>query len=113
METVVVIWFTLMTVAAIGNGYFAYQWRKTALSYQAFINDPNVKVRDKEAEYKDSFEAQLNALDEERRRINVAVTEVFDFLNDNGPFGSHDEQLKQCRNVLLTALQTSTYRGEL
>ena len=55
----------------------------------------------------------LTNLDEERRVQHETLNEVFDFLNDNSPFvdvsGKPIEGLAQCRNVLMTTIQTSTY----
>ncbi len=52
----------------------------------------------------------VDSLYEERRIINEALLEVFDYLNDQAPFGSHQEGLTMCRNKLLDALQASTFR---
>lgn len=87
-----------------------YSWRKSALSAQAFIENPNVKLVDKEQEYQSSYEAMVNALDEERRLQLLAMNEAFDFLNDNGPFpDSCNTGLMQVRNVLLRAIQINTH----
>lgn len=51
-----------------------------------------------------------NNLQDERKRNNDAMMEVFDCLNDNAPFGSHNEQLMQAKNILLHAIQNSSYR---
>ncbi len=109
MENVTTVLITLLIVATALSTHLARQWRKQALAYKAFIDNPNVKAVDKEAEYKDTFEAQLNALDTERREINEAMLEVFDYLNDERPFGSHQEGLDQCRNKLMRAIQNSTH----
>ncbi len=92
-----------------------YTWRKAALTWKQqakqledFIKDPNVAVRDKETEYKNSYEAMVNALDEERRQQHVAMNEVFDVLNDEAQ-ETDDPRLMQCRNILLRAIQISTY----
>ncbi len=85
------------------------KWKGAALKYKAFIENPNVKARDKETEYKNTYQAKLNALDNERRNQLETMTEVFDFINDNAPFSSHQEGLMQCRNRLLVAIQNSTY----
>lgn len=53
-----------------------------------------------------------NNLQDERKRNHNAMMEVFDFLNESAPFGSHDEQLRQCKNVLLHAIQNSSYRDK-
>lgn len=91
-------------------GYQWYCWRKSALSAKAFIENPNVTAVDKEQQYKESYEAMVNALDEERRQQLVAMTEAFDYLNENGPFAdSHHTGLMQVRNVLLRAIQISTH----
>ena len=110
METtgiiIVAVTFTVLVCALLFVGNQYYQWRKIARRQQEFINTPNVHVPDKEQEYKDTFEARLNALDEERRQIHTAVEEVFDLLCDKA---GDDVALQQCRNVLLKALQISTY----
>ena len=93
----------------------SYQWRKAAQLWEkqakeleAFINDPNVKLREKQLEYKDTYEAQVNALSEERRQIDVAMNEVFDVLNEYALVLS-EPRLMQCRNILLKAISVSTY----
>jgi hypothetical protein len=41
------------------------------------------------------------------------MMEAFDYINDNGPFGTHDIGLMQVKGVLIRAIQTSTYgRGK-
>lgn len=113
METILTVLFTLAFVLAAYAHYQWWAWRNVALRQEAFINNPNVKAKDKEAEYKDSYEATINALSDERRAQHEAMTEVFDYLNDSQPFGSHNEGLMQCRNLLLKVIQSSTYgRGE-
>ena len=110
MENIMVMALTLLTVAFALSAHTAYRWRKMALDLKAFVENPNVKAVDKQQEYKDTFEAQINALDEERRQINVALTDAFDYLYDNGPFeANHNAGLMQVRNVLLRALQISTH----
>jgi hypothetical protein len=110
METVMTIAASIAVCIAAFCAWQWQLWRKNALSAQAFIDNPNVQAVDKQQQYKDTFEAQINALDEERRQINVAMTEAFDFLNDNGPFeANHNAGLMQVRNVLLRALQISTH----
>lgn len=110
MESITTVALTLLVVATALSAHTAYKWRKLALELKAFVENPNVQAVDKQQEYKDTFEAQINALDEERRQINVALTEAFDYLNDNGPFeANHNSGLMQVRNVLLRALQISTH----
>lgn len=54
-----------------------------------------------------------NNLDDERKVQHDAMNGAFDYLNDNGPFGTNDIGLMQVRNVLLHAIQNSTYgRGK-
>jgi hypothetical protein len=88
-----------------------FVWRKRAHHLRAFIENPNVKAVDKEAEYKDSYEAKINALEDERREQHEAMLEVFDVLNDlpSNPDRWPVEQIQQSRNVLLRAIQNSTY----
>lgn len=109
MEMVITaVLFTLMACGLLYAGNQWHLWRKRALQLQAFVENPNVQARDKEAEYKDSYEAMKNALDEERRQQHVAMNEVFDVLNEEA-HESDNPRLMQCRNVLLKALQISTY----
>lgn len=110
MEIALGIIMSLLSCIAMFCGWQWYAWRKTALSAM----QPRETAVTAEAQYKDSYEAAVNALDEERRQINVAMTEAFDYLNDNGPFGdNHQAGLMQVRNVLLRALQISTHgRGK-
>lgn len=112
MNSVTIMALILGLVISIA-GFAAYQWyawRKSALSAQAFIENPNVKLVDKEQEYQSSYEAMLNALDEERRQQLVAMNEAFDYINDNGPFpDSCNTGLMQVRNVLLRAIQINTH----
>jgi len=103
----------VMTLVAAFCGWQWYAWRQTAMKMQEFIENPNntpVSQESKEKAYKDSYEAMLNALSDERRQQKDAMMEVFDFLNDNRPFGSHQEGLAQCRNILLRAIQNSTWQ---
>jgi hypothetical protein len=110
MENWTVVLLTLLGVATALSAHLAYHWRKIAIDYREFFDNPNVQQVDKQAEYKDTYEAQINALDEERRQIQVALTEAFDYLNDNGPFGdNHQAGLMQVRNVLLRAISISTH----
>ena len=111
MEAVAItIAITLLTVAACLMAWIAHRWRQRALSAEAFINNPNVKARDKEIEYKDSYERLVNALEDERRQQHEAIIEVFDYLNSRD---NNETQLQQCRNVLLVAIQNSSYgRGD-
>jgi len=51
-----------------------------------------------------------NNLHDERHRNHRAMMDVFDCLNDNAPFDSHNEQLMQAKNILLHAIQNSTFR---
>jgi hypothetical protein len=108
MEIALSIMLTIVSCALVFAAWQWNLWRKSAQSAQEFINNPNVKAVDKQAEYKDTFEAQINALDEERRQINVAMTEVFDVLNDETD-KRDDPRLMQCRNILLRALNISTH----
>ena len=55
-------------------------------------------------------QGMTNSLDDERRRDNNALVEVFDYLNEHQPFGSHNDGLMQCRGVLLHAIQNNTWR---
>ena len=109
MGTAIIIMSIVLGFVSALAGFAMWQWqawRKAALSGQG----PSPQDReDKDQQYKDSYEALVNSLDEERRQQQVAMTEAFDFINDNGPFGSHDEGLKQVRNVLLYAIQNSSY----
>ena len=95
-----------------------YQWRKAALMWrdqarelEAFIKDPNVKAVDKQTEYKDSYEAMVNALSEERRRNHEAMVAVFDVLNElpNNPDRVNLQQIMQAKNVLIYAIQHDTF----
>lgn len=55
----------------------------------------------------------MNNFDDERRIQHEAMMEAFDYINDNGPFGTHDIGLMQVKGVLIRAIQTSTYgRGK-
>jgi hypothetical protein len=109
-EMIITVIITLYGVGAMFCASQWYLWRKRAMSLKAFIENPNVEAVDKQAEYKDSFEAQINALDEERRQIQVALLEAFDYLNDNGPFEEGKQTgLMQVRNVLMRAIQISTH----
>lgn len=58
----------------------------------------------------DRVNEMWNNLYDERLRNHNAMMEVFDCLNDNGPFASHHSQLMQCKNILLHAIQNSTFR---
>ena len=59
------------------------------------------------------LQEMFNNLDKEREQQNNAMNEAFDYINDNGPFGSNDIGLMQVRNVLLHAIQNGTYgRGK-
>ena len=60
----------------------------------------------------DTADHMLKSLYEERLRNHEAIMGAFDFLNDNGPFESHDIGLKQVRNVMLYAIQNSTFKPE-
>ena len=51
-----------------------------------------------------------NNLHDERLRNHRAMMDVFDCLNDNAPFDSHNEQLMQAKSILLHAIQNSTFR---
>lgn len=51
-----------------------------------------------------------NNLHDERLRNHRAMMDVFDMLNDNGPFGSHNDQLMEAKYILLHAIQNSTFR---
>jgi hypothetical protein len=106
--TIVITALTGLLVLAIHE---MQGWKKLARKYKAFIDNPNVKVRDKEAEYKDSYEAKVNALEDERREQHEAIMQTFEVLNSlpSNPTSWPVEQLRQCRNVLLTAIQHSTY----
>lgn len=112
METLDTVGFTLLFVAWLFTTWQAYEWRKRAQSAEAFINNPNVKAVDKETAYKDSFEAKVNALEDERRDQHETLMEAFDYLNDHQPFGSHNDGLMQIRNKLMTSIQLSTYGRE-
>lgn len=93
-----------MVVAAFSTWQWR-MWRKTALSQRATQQEP----AERETQYQESYQAKLNALEDERRDQLETMTEVFDFLNDQSPFGSHQEGLMQCRNKLLTSIQTNTF----
>ena len=114
MESVLFGVFSAVVGAAVGLLVAIYmemrKWRDRAIKLQAFIENPNVQQVDKDKQYKESYEAMVNALSEERRQQMVAMTEAFDYLNDNGPFeANHNAGLMQVRNVLLRAIQISTY----
>ena len=78
---------------------------RTALSRRRG-SDPGPERED---ESKREYERLVNALDDERRAQQEALTEAFDYLNDNQPFGSHNEGLMQVRNMLMRTIQLSTY----
>jgi hypothetical protein len=41
------------------------------------------------------------------------MMEAFEYINTKGPFGTHDIGLMQVKNVLIHAIQNSTYgRGK-
>lgn len=118
MESIFASITTFLVIIAAFACYQWYEWRQRAMKMQAFIQDPNVKQVDKQAEYKESYEAKLNALSGERQQQHEAMNEVFDFINDN--YSDRDHPLKdprvpglmQCRNVLLKAIADSTYGRE-
>lgn len=113
MEQVTTVAITLLCVAFALSTWQAYEWRKRAMSLKAFVENPNVQAVDKQAAYKDSYEAKVNALEDERRDQHETMMEAFDYLNEHQPFGSHNDGLMQIRNKLMTSIQTSTYgRGE-
>lgn len=85
------------------------KWRDRAIKLQAFIENPNVQQVDKDKQYKESYEAKVNALEGERQEQHDTLLEVFSFLNDNQPFTSHHEGLMQCRNKLMRTLQNSSF----
>jgi len=62
----------------------------------------------------EAIKAQWNKLDDERRRNHEAIMETFDVLNElpDNPDRWPVEQVRQCRNVLLFAIQNSTYGRE-
>lgn len=109
MDQLTTVVITLLSVAFALSAWQAYEWRKSALKMQAFIENPNVKAVDKQTEYKDSYEAMVNALEDERRDQHETMMEAFDYLNDHHPFGSHNDGLMQIRNKLMASIQLSTY----
>lgn len=111
MEIAITVAITMLTMGVCFMAYLAYRWRERALEVEAFVKDPNVTVRDKETEYKDSYEAKVNALEDERRVIHETLMEVFDVLNElpSNPDRINLPQLMQARAKLLTTIQISSY----
>jgi hypothetical protein len=108
MDIVFGIILSLLSCAAMFCGWQWYAWRKSALSAM----QPRDTAVTAETQYKDSYQAAINALDEERRQIDVAMNEVFDVLNEEA-HETDDPRMMQCRNILLRAIQISTYgRGK-
>lgn len=109
----------MLVAGLIIMGASIWWWRRAALSWkedaerlEAFIKDPRITPRDKEKDYRETFEHRLNALNEERRQIHVAINEVFDVLNEEAQ-ETDDVRLMQCRNILLRAITISTYGREV
>ena len=110
MENLIAVMYGITVATAVFAIHSWYKWRQLAMRMMEGKRAQSQEPDTKEPEYKDSFEAQINALDDERRQIQVALTEAFDYLNDNGPFEeNHNTGLMQVRNVLLRAISISTH----
>jgi hypothetical protein len=102
METTTIIIFAILGSL---TGYSAMQWQ--------LWRGRAIRMAQELQSHKNQIERvnlMWNNLHDERLRNHKAMMEVFDFLNDSQPFGSHQEQLMQCKNVLLHAIQNSTFR---
>lgn len=108
MEIILSVMLTIVSCTSVFCAWQWSLWRKNAMEMKAFIDNPNVQAVDKQQAYKDTFEAQINALSEERRQIDEAMNEVFDVLDEEAQ-ESDDPRLMQARNVLVRAIQISTY----
>ena len=100
METATIV---LVIIAAF-CGHQWWTWRKAAMHYRALINSVENNVK--------PAQDMINALADERRLQHTAMMEVFDCLNElpANPDRWPVEQIKQSRNILLHAIQNSTYR---
>ena len=97
--------YVTIFVLAIAWGISIYQWQlwrgRAIRMYHELQSHKNQVER---------VNLMFNNLHDERLRNHKAMMDVFDCLNDQGPFGSHNEQLMQCKNILLHAIQNSTFR---
>ncbi len=104
METINIINIILCGVAGLALSQW-YTWRMRALYQHRQTTASKAQV--------DRAQQIANNLDDERRVQHEAMMEAFDYINDNGPFGTNDIGLMQVKGVLLRAIQTSTYgRGK-
>ena len=99
----------LLIPFALGLGYCAYQWQ----IWKARAFKAHSQWREADLNF-ETIKGQWNRLDDERRRNHDAIMETFEVLNElpDNPDRWPVEQLRQCRNVLLFALQNSTYRRD-
>jgi len=108
MENLIAVMYGITVAVAAFAIHSWYKWRQLAMQMMKGNKGAQSQEPDTKAEaYKDSFEAQINALDEERRQINVALNEGFDYLNDNP--NPSNPQHQQVRNVLMRAISISTH----
>lgn len=104
METFYVV-ITAIFGSAFGlSATMWWAWRSRALNMHIELQSHKNQI--------ERVNQMWNNLHDERLRNHRAMMEVFDFLNNSAPFGSHNEQLMQCKNVLLHAIQNSTFREE-
>lgn len=92
----------LIAVGAAAYALSQWQiWKRRAIAEHQTVNALKGQVN--------RSHTILDNLEDERKLQHDAMMESFDFLNDNQPFGSRNEGLMQVKNVLLHAIQNSTY----
>ena len=89
----------IMLIVAAFCGLQWYQWRKAAIHWRTLVES----VENNTQPAKD----MMNALEDERRLHHSAMMESFEWINENGD--RENTGLMQVKNILLHAIQNSTY----
>ena len=56
----------------------------------------------------DGMQQQLNTVDDERKLHHNTLQEVFDYIDDKGPWGSNDVSMMELRNKVMHVLKDSS-----
>lgn len=106
METIILQVITAIVFGTTGYAVAQWQiWKHRAINLHRECSEISHRL--------DRSGEMFTNLEDERKLQHEAMNTAFDFLNEQQPFGSHNDGLMEIRNVLLHAIQNSSYgRGE-
>ena len=58
----------------------------------------------------DGMQQQLDIIDDERKLHHDTIQEVFNYIDDKGPWGSNDVSMMELRNKLMVVIRDSSVR---